>query len=120
MRPRVFPAEDQVHPVPSTTVPLCFNEAAGIPRGRRRTRQTAPISMTGFNEAAGIPRGRQDIRALRRQVSDGFNEAAGIPRGRRIVTTNKHVIALASMRPRVFPAEDAVGKSKNQTPSVLQ
>ena len=37
----------------------CFNEAAGIPRGR----QTIPFQIHGsadrFNEAAGIPRGRR-------------------------------------------------------------
>ena len=34
MRPRVFPAEDVPDPVRGEDVPLYFNEAAGIPRGR--------------------------------------------------------------------------------------
>ena len=35
MRPRVFPAEDSWRPPPTMAPPpACFNEAAGIPRGR--------------------------------------------------------------------------------------
>ena len=34
MRPRVFPAEDPALFVPRASRPPCFNEAAGIPRGR--------------------------------------------------------------------------------------
>ena len=36
----------------------------------------------------------------------GFNEAAGIPRGRRRPTAKRPRPQDASMRPRVFPAED--------------
>ena len=36
MRPRVFPAEDSGPSTPSTVRRPCFNEAAGIPRGRHR------------------------------------------------------------------------------------
>ena len=63
--------------------------------------------MAGFNEAAGIPRGRQDALGGPSIRWRSFNEAAGIPRGRqpraltRIGETHN-----ASMRPRVFPAED--------------
>ena len=35
MRPRVFPAEDAGSGEASRSRPACFNEAAGIPRGRR-------------------------------------------------------------------------------------
>ena len=35
-----------------------------------------------------------------------FNEAAGIPRGRREPSTARPAAREASMRPRVFPAED--------------
>ena len=35
MRPRVFPAEDAVPALNPRHVAACFNEAAGIPRGRR-------------------------------------------------------------------------------------
>ena len=58
MRPRVFPAED-THLLSTDSWSWCrFNEAAGIPRGRRKhsTRPWQP--STRFNEAAGIPRGR--------------------------------------------------------------
>ena len=44
MRPRVFPAED---PPPLPRVPVIwssFNEAAGIPRGRRRQVQAKILS----------------------------------------------------------------------------
>ena len=36
----------------------------------------------------------------------GFNEAAGIPRGRRAAAPHQAAARRASMRPRVFPAED--------------
>ena len=41
-----------------------------------------------FNEAAGIPRGRRPGRHRRRNPWPGFNEAAGIPRGRRANAAN--------------------------------
>ena len=59
MRPRVFPAEDPPRPVAGSGRRQCFNEAAGIPRGRRRPRAGKPPSPRRFNEAAGIPRGRR-------------------------------------------------------------
>ena len=67
-----------------------------------------------FNEAAGIPRGRRLAREARREqaIVIRFNEAAGIPRGRRQA---RHLEVQrgpdASMRPRVFPAEDTPGTS---------
>ena len=36
MRPRVFPAEDAIPCGLLIPAPVSFNEAAGIPRGRRR------------------------------------------------------------------------------------
>ena len=106
MRPRVFPAEDSRF-LSWPTCWRCFNEAAGIPRGRPvrragRLQQPCasmrprvfpaedprsgcmPASPTGcFNEAAGIPRGRPRGRGRTERTSRCFNEAAGIPRGRR-------------------------------------
>ena len=58
MRPRVFPAEDGI----AMTIGaggVGFNEAAGIPRGRRLSRMRARNCSRRFNEAAGIPRGRR-------------------------------------------------------------
>ena len=108
MRPRVFPAEDSWARSSTTPTSAGFNEAAGIPRGRRYTSGTTPGRCAyGFNEAAGIPRGRP-YRAARSFFStDGFNEAAGIPRGRPVSTRLPTSANTASMRPRVFPAEDA-------------
>ena len=88
MRPRVFPAEDVCrHPQSASELrpPPRFNEAAGIPRGRRAmTRRTHVWQRsTRFNEAAGIPRGRpQVLVAPGLSCMARFNEAAGIPRGR--------------------------------------
>ena len=102
------------------TAAECFNEAAGIPRGRLRGWRRAERLQDGFNEAAGIPRGRRAragrSRPRRRPASmrprvfpaetaaECFNEAAGIPRGRRVGAADA-ATARASMRPRVFPAE---------------
>ena len=82
MRPRVFPAEDGAD-----------------------NRFRFQID-TGFNEAAGIPRGRRPATSSWACVSMSFNEAAGIPRGRRIGLRWGSTDPAASMRPRVFPAED--------------
>ena len=99
MRPRVFPAEDWTCSCRSCHGSGSFNEAAGIPRGRRSVFEFLEEEASSFNEAAGIPRGRraQDVldacmrspASMRPRVrktnpySPVFNEAAGIPRGRR-------------------------------------
>ena len=84
MRPRVFPAEDMSCRSPVSAPSHRFNEAAGIPRGRRDAMRLYELPAGRFNEAAGIPRGRRRLRV----------QAIGQP-------------LLASMRPRVFPAEDS-------------
>ena len=116
---------------PASSV-TCFNEAAGIPRGRPWDVDTGrnwyacasmrprvfpaeddllalckPCHQIGFNEAAGIPRGRP-VGSLHLSAGQRcFNEAAGIPRGRLGMSVyNGLRIVTASMRPRVFPAED--------------
>ena len=59
MRPRVFPAEDPAKCRPRPWQCRCFNEAAGIPRGRQRPHRLRRGEHHRFNEAAGIPRGRR-------------------------------------------------------------
>ena len=61
MRPRVFPAEDSWNPARASSFPHGFNEAAGIPRGRRARRPRSLAKTPSFNEAAGIPRGRRGL-----------------------------------------------------------
>ena len=95
MRPRVFPAEN------GSRITATFNEAAGIPRGKRPVRRPLDRRWShwctlSFNEAAGIPRGKLQV-SRRRPFNDAgrrkapsilaripksFNEAAGIPRGK--------------------------------------
>ena len=59
MRPRVFPAEDGAGGARRTVNACRFNEAAGIPRGRRSGDDAVDhAGPARFNEAAGIPRGR--------------------------------------------------------------
>ena len=108
MRPRVFPAEDDWGAEIGSGLFLRFNEAAGIPRGRRSNGRWPRPAPSCFNEAAGIPRGRHH-RSPARCPSDRrcFNEAAGIPRGRLAAPPLLARRRQASMRPRVFPAEDA-------------
>ena len=45
-----------------------------------------------------------------RNATSSFNEAAGIPRGRRIESRKYSTPCRASMRPRVFPAEDFLSR----------
>ncbi len=108
MRPRVFPAEDVPDPDPTRIEVLRFNEAAGIPRGRPQRTIHGGWSLPRFNEAAGIPRGRpRNTTGGPTYVIRGFNEAAGIPRGRLgSFLLCDLLFREASMRPRVFPAED--------------
>ena len=133
MRPRVFPAEDR-HSTPSTSGACpSFNEAAGIPRGRRdqparHLRRRLRASMrprvfpaedlrqrpcADYSACPASMRPRvfpaEDSTGLRSigMPRTGFNEAAGIPRGRRLAGGQLCLARLlASMRPRVFPAED--------------
>ena len=44
MRPRVFPAEDGATTGETTGAGASFNEAAGIPRGRRTTPAALPAA----------------------------------------------------------------------------
>ena len=109
MRPRVFPAEDLKRPYQPMQDNLRFNEAAGIPRGRLDPGACLDEGARAFNEAAGIPRGRPAVVSRCRPRSHSFNEAAGIPRGRPQRTIKwGWKIETASMRPRVFPAEDGL------------
>ena len=106
MRPRVFPAEDQSGCCWISARASSFNEAAGIPRGRPPRRVGYALRDAGFNEAAGIPRGRHEPDHARDWRDWRFNEAAGIPRGRQSWQLLFQRGQDASMRPRVFPAED--------------
>ena len=122
MRPRVFPAEDPWQRRRASSAPRpCFNEAAGIPRGRRGGLHHPRLGVRRFNEAAGIPRGRQ-VPASYSDCSrvSCFNEAAGIPRGRRDRPIRCSPTGQASMRPRVFPAEDPAPAADMHHLAVLQ
>ena len=65
MRPRVFPAEDSATNGTTNDAPPRFNEAAGIPRGRRPVNTCGLTTADSFNEAAGIPRGRRAAVSIR-------------------------------------------------------
>ena len=110
MRPRVFPAEDASSGAPPPGGCASFNEAAGIPRGRPTKSARVRSRSWSFNEAAGIPRGRHGHDGEDSPTASGFNEAAGIPRGRllAVVPERREPLLHASMRPRVFPAEDSI------------
>ena len=82
MRPRVFPAEDPLRIGVRFPPDQRFNEAAGIPRGRR----LCLVWPVGVDEASMRPRvfPAEDTTSTstRRPGAASFNEAAGIPRGR--------------------------------------
>ena len=85
MRPRVFPAEDADRAGRTEGGDRCFNEAAGIPRGRHP--QPDQHSTYVVTEASMRPR---------------VFPAEDLPDRQR----PRRPVGLASMRPRVFPAED--------------
>ena len=106
MRPRVFPAEDTSRRRKQSSSSVRFNEAAGIPRGRR----CPQVASRGDAEASMRPRvfpaEDEHFDDDHTPATAGFNEAAGIPRGRRTGRRAGEPRRAASMRPRVFPAED--------------
>ena len=108
MRPRVFPAENITDARARWSArPWGFNEAAGIPRGKRADSLFNSAFSACFNEAAGIPRGKRGVRYRGdRAGCASFNEAAGIPRGKLYTFPVTSFFISASMRPRVFPAEN--------------
>ena len=85
MRPRVFPAEDVADRRHPPGHPRSFNEAAGIPRGRR----VPALAATRSGAASMRPRVFPAEDRRRREHRDAQLRGA-------------------SMRPRVFPAEDGV------------
>ena len=83
MRPRVFPAEDAAYIDMGYHSSLSFNEAAGIPRGRRaEIRRSLMVNAHASMRPRVFPAEDRDDRSDRLNCSS------------------------ASMRPRVFPAED--------------
>ena len=120
MRPRVFPAEDlldaggdffQINS-PASMRPRVF------PAEDPSRFRAVPSRFKSFNEAAGIPRGRPSRSIPTNDRSSCFNEAAGIPRGR---PSSRHSLPprrlAASMRPRVFPAEDRTQRRRSVRPA---
>ena len=85
MRPRVFPAEDRGDCEADREAAHCFNEAAGIPRGRRADEQG---------------RARPPVASMRPRVFPAEDDEQ---------YAIHHNLQTASMRPRVFPAEDDRG-----------
>ena len=84
MRPRVFPAEDlqETGALVEVSAP-CFNEAAGIPRGRRAEWRQGRATLTAAS--------------MRPRVFPAEDARCPPP----LAPARR-----ASMRPRVFPAED--------------
>ena len=132
MRPRVFPAEDRPVDAGRAARATRFNEAAGIPRGRRPPRPGGSTTPKASMRPRVFPaedaqqrmvKYQTDLASMRPRVFPAedpprrpwpstrrarFNEAAGIPRGRhRRYRDRRGGLRRASMRPRVFPAEDA-------------
>ena len=121
----------------SRMMAAAFNEAAGIPRGRRIPIDTRVASADpsmrprvfpaedgvnpegrhesglAFNEAAGIPRGRHASHTLDGQVIPTFNEAAGIPRGRLDKEELVEVLHLAFNEAAGIP-RGRLGKAKRE------
>ena len=97
MRPRVFPAEDAAAAAGRPPTRTRFNEAAGIPRGRRRR---------------NLPNHRRhNLASMRPRVFPAEDS-------RRAAYAED--VMTASMRPRVFPAEDEARKMRDAAAGALQ
>ena len=112
MRPRVFPAEDLTLTSPADDRQPRFNEAAGIPRGRPpRMRRPSRPPPKRFNEAAGIPRGRPPgPQVVGPRLEDASMRPRVFPAEDLAGDSGERRHGSASMRPRVFPAEDPAGR----------
>ena len=82
MRPRVFPAEDP------------------------HQHSASPGEQAGFNEAAGIPRGRRNSMLMKINMLQASMRPRVFPAEDSIPSISCPLVDAASMRPRVFPAED--------------
>ena len=110
MRPRVFPAEDDEDDPYGIPADWSFNEAAGIPRGRPWRACSTWTPGACFNEAAGIPRGRPTVRGTLDPRDRASMRPRVFPAEDRRNTGRATARDFASMRPRVFPAEDPSGR----------
>ena len=68
MRPRVFPAEDRRHPILRRTRDPASMRPRVFPAEDRPLGLVARDAVGGFNEAAGIPRGRRHSDIFDRDV----------------------------------------------------
>ena len=96
MRPRVFPAEDAIDAIDKDAAAKRFNEAAGIPRGRRKAALKDEIEARASMRPRVFP--AEDLALV----------ALPLPP------------AYASMRPRVFPAEDSLMGGRSYVHTRLQ
>ena len=106
MRPRVFPAEDIIARASTLQNNTGFNEAAGIPRGRRPERHHRHADRLASMRPRVFP--AEDLDLYRVALCE--RSASMRPRVFPAEDTGRHRPAdyeiVASMRPRVFPAED--------------
>ena len=106
MRPRVFPAEDPRRPGWPRARRSCFNEAAGIPRGRRKDSTALALRLAASMRPRVFP--AEDQCSPHRTCA----ETGASMRPRVFPAEDFHAVqhgprpGAASMRPRVFPAED--------------
>ena len=85
MRPRVFPAEDAAADARRNRQATGFNEAAGIPRGRRTLSSPGrPAPRRASMRPRVFPAEDPCARSTCAGCATSFNEAAGIPRGRHV------------------------------------
>ena len=99
----------------------CFNEAAGIPRGRQPRHVGEVVESVASMRPRVFPAEDRLTTTRRRPMFVSFNEAAGIPRGRpEPEPESEPEPEDASMRPRVFPAEDKQRDFTNLTNLTLQ
>ena len=120
MRPRVFPAEDSLGPMPHLGDPAASMRPRVFPAEDPGGTPVLGWLLRASMRPRVFPAEDQSGPRLRRQCQCRFNEAAGIPRGRRPRQGEHSDDDSASMRPRVFPAEDSGAWGAKVTGTVLQ
>ncbi len=87
-------------------LPAGFNEAAALHRGKRHMSINVDQSRSSFNEAAALHRGKPASLPSPTRSTRCFNEAAALHRGKLHGEPSWDQHERASMRPRLFTAEN--------------
>ena len=120
MRPRVFPAEDSKLALRGSPISIRFNEAAGIPRGRRERAARPGRGLDASMRPRVFPAEDVPLEGVARAMDDASMRPRVFPAEDASSQARPSRHCVASMRPRVFPAEDVGEETYESMVQMLQ